>query len=239
MLRFRLQALEEQRQQLSRGILQSRLRQRRPDWRGHAGSPSLSSRKRRSSPVESLTGFSPPFAASSRLPQPASPGPERVPVPIRSPGRRLQPLQVWCASICATVQYMWRVLLTLRRCGGKPFSLSPCVSNNTSSSMSKAPSRWSASFRKYGSGAGSPSRRSGWGIRNGMSASGVTTQGDTVEAKFLARKGPRGWYSHAWMSRADQSFKRQKPATCAVARSIGMGSPSALPGPIHTPSSSS
>ena len=32
-------------------------------------------------------------------------------------------------------------------------------------------------------------------MRNGASASCVTTQGDTVVAKFLPRNGPSGWYS--------------------------------------------
>ena len=33
--------------------------------------------------------------------------------------------------------------------------------------------------------------------RNGASASMVTTQGEMLVAKLLARNGPRGWYSHA------------------------------------------
>ncbi len=49
-------------------------------------------------------------------------------------------------------------------------------------------------------------------MRNGASASGVMIQGEIVVQKFLARNGPSGWYSQAWMSRADQSFSRQKPA---------------------------
>ena len=39
----------------------------------------------------------------------------------------------------------------------------------------------------------------------------VTTHGDTVLTKLLARKGPSGWYSHFCMSLADQSFSRHKP----------------------------
>ena len=35
-------------------------------------------------------------------------GPETVPLPRRSPGRRSQPLEVWCANICANVQYRSR-----------------------------------------------------------------------------------------------------------------------------------
>ena len=51
-----------------------------------------------------------------------------------------------------------------------------------------------------------------------------------VEAKFLARNGPSGWYSHAWISRADQSFSRQKPAMCSAAAPIGMGEPRCVAG---------
>src|ERR1700745_435836 len=59
---------------------------------------------------------------------------------------------------------------------------------------------------------GPPAARGAGASRNGASASGVTTQGEMVVKKLLPRKGPSGWYSHAWMSRADQSFSRQKPA---------------------------
>lgn len=37
---------------------------------------------------------------------------------------------------------------------------------------------------------------------NGSKASMVTTQGDIVVPKFLARNGPSGWYSHFCMSLA-------------------------------------
>ena len=50
--------------------------------------------------------------------------------------------------------------------------------------------------------------------RNGASASGVTTHGEIVVQKLFARNGPSGWYSQPWMSRADQSLSRQKPAMC-------------------------
>ena len=63
--------------------------------------------------------------------------------------------------------------------------------------------------------------------------------GETVVAKFLARKGPSGWYSQAWMSRADQSLSRASPKTCPSASAIGTGSPSALPVPTQMPISSS
>ncbi len=73
------------------------------------------------------------------------------------------------------------------------------------------------------------------GQRYGASASGVMIQGLIVVQKLLARNGPSGWYSQPWMSRADQSFSRQNPAMCSAAVPIGIGSPGALPGPIHTP----
>ena len=40
--------------------------------------------------------------------------------------------------------------------------------------------------------AGSPAGRGGSGLRNGASASGLTTHGDTLVRKFLARNGPSG-----------------------------------------------
>src|ERR1700688_1606996 len=66
---------------------------------------SPSSTKLRPSPVASDTGAV-PLQASSII-APASPpvGPEIVPLPSTSPGCRLQPLIVWCATICETVQY--------------------------------------------------------------------------------------------------------------------------------------
>ena len=67
----------------------------------------------------------------------------------------------------------------------------------------------------------------------------MTTQGLIEVAKLLARNGPSGWYSHFWMSRADQSLSRHSPKMCASASAIGIGAPSALPGPRKAPTSSS
>ena len=36
-------------------------------------------------------------------------------------------------------------------------------------------------------------------------------KGDTDVANDFPRNGPSGWYSHFWMSRADQSFSKQNP----------------------------
>ena len=67
----------------------------------------------------------------------------------------------------------------------------------------------------------------------------VTTQGEMVEAKLLPRNGPSGWYSQAWMSRADQSLNSTTPKICSRAFDSGTGLPCALPGPMTKPSSSS
>src|SRR5262249_8520726 len=92
---------------------------------------------------------------------------------------------------------------------------------------------------KIRQGRGSPAGRGACAVRNGANASGATTHGEMVVKKLLPRNGPSGWYSHAWMSRADQSFSRQKPAMWLAASAMATGVPSSLPGPIQTPSSSS
>ena len=78
-----------------------------------------------------------------------------------------------------------------------------------------------------------------WAMRNGASASAVTIQGEMLVWKFLARKGPSGWYSQAWMSRADQSLSRQIAGDVLGGLADRDRVASSLPGPIQTPSSSS
>ena len=64
--------------------------------------------------------------------------------------------------------------------------------------------------------------------------------GEIDVAKLFARNGPSGWYSHAWMSRADQSFTRHTPKMCCSASSIGIGvAERDCPGPTKKPTSSS
>ena len=58
-----------------------------------------------------------------------------------------------------------------------------------------------------------------------LSASMVTTQGEIEVPRFLAPKGPRGMYSHFWMSLADQSFMRTIPKMCLSASLAVMVSP--------------
>lgn len=47
----------------------------------------------------------------------------------------------------------------------------------------------------------------GLGSAKGKSASMGTTQGEMVVPKFFPRKGPRGTYSHAWISLAENEHK--------------------------------
>ena len=65
-------------------------------------------------------------------------------------------------------------------------------------------------------------------VESGLGASTVTIHGDTVEQKFFDRKGPSGWYSQAWMSRALQSLSRPTPNRCSSAAAIGIDVPSEL-----------
>ena len=65
---------------------------------------SPSARNPRVSPVGSVSGSAPRRVSSSSDPYESFAGPEIVPLASRSPGRRLQPLLVWWASICAAVQ---------------------------------------------------------------------------------------------------------------------------------------
>ncbi len=45
-----------------------------------------------------------PLLSSTKEPASAGVGPDCVPLPNRSPGRRLQPLTVWCATSCEMLQ---------------------------------------------------------------------------------------------------------------------------------------
>src|SRR3954465_9165104 len=58
-------------------------------------------------------------------------------------------------------------------------------------------------------------------------------------ANDLARNGPSGWYSHAWMSRALQSLTSTKPNTWSRNPAVGTGLPSADGMPTTKPTSAS
>ena len=92
----------------------------------------------------------------------------------------------------------------------------------------RRPAPTAALTARYGSGCGSC-----FGVahlRRLAAPSSGTTQGEIVEANDLPRFGPSGTYSHAWMSRADQSLKSTTPKRCRSASSTGTGSPSAESG---------
>src|ERR1700733_3423947 len=78
---------------------------------------SPSSKKTRCSEVGNRSGVCPRLVISRRLPKLASDSPEIVPEPMTSPISTLQPLLVWCATICATVQYRDAAELWLSRSG--------------------------------------------------------------------------------------------------------------------------
>mmetsp|Transcript_37344 Transcript_37344/g.51229 ORF Transcript_37344/g.51229 Transcript_37344/m.51229 type:complete len:227 (+) Transcript_37344:122-802(+) len=144
---------------------------------------------RTTSPPLSLISFSPAHMSSSKDPKLPSSVPEIVPVPSRSPGRIGQPLIVWCASCCASDQYMYFKLLRMMVSGADISAV--CMS--TSSLMSKACLLPGACFR-YGSGSGLSCE--GVAVRNGSRAARGTTHGEMVVPKFLPRNGPRGTISH-------------------------------------------
>mmetsp|Transcript_14436 Transcript_14436/g.36804 ORF Transcript_14436/g.36804 Transcript_14436/m.36804 type:complete len:204 (-) Transcript_14436:524-1135(-) len=156
-------------------------------------------------------------------------GPEIVPVPSKSPGCMLHPVTVWWTSCCLRVQYMYlRLELHTTNASSLAFGLIA-----TDRLISYAESFESL---RYSRGAGSCL---GWGHLKGSRASKVTIQGEIVVQKFLAPKGPRGTYSHFWISRALQSFMSTTPKILSSASSMEMGSPCLLPVPTKKPISSS
>src|SRR6201997_562888 len=105
--------------------------------------------------------------------------------------------------------------------------------HSTARSMSRPQSSVS---RRYGSGSGS---WPGSGTRAACRAASGTTQGDTEVANDLPRCGPRGTYSQACRSRADQSFTSTAPNTCCANALVGTGVPGGEPAPTTNPSSAS
>src|SRR5882757_7022094 len=128
-----------------------------------------------------------------------------------------------CASIWAGDQYM---VLYGGRETTAPF-------HSTARSMSRPQSSVS---RRYGSGAGS---WPGSGTRAACRAARGTTHADTEVANDLPRCGPRGTYSQACRSRADQSLTRTAPDTWSANALAGTGVPSGEPAPTTNPSSAS
>ena len=65
------------------------------------------------------------------------------------------------------------------------------------------------------------------------------THADTEVANDLPRKGPSGTYSQAWMSRADQSLRRNRPKTWSSKEPRPTGCPSSDGVPTTKPTSAS
>ena len=100
---------------------------------------SPSSRNPRVSPLGNTTGSVPRHDNSSSDPRSSCVGPDTVPLASRSPGRRLQPVRVWCATIWSNVQYICLNSLRLRRTAGSPRARMRWVCSDTSRRRSIAP----------------------------------------------------------------------------------------------------
>ena len=84
-------------------------------------------------PSASVMGSAPRQVRSSMQPRLSLAGPLMVPLANRSPGRMLQPVDVWCASIWLMVQYMSAKVPMLTRVGAMPFSRMAALAMSTSS----------------------------------------------------------------------------------------------------------
>ena len=107
----------------------------------------------------------PPRVISSRLPSASSVEPDTVPEPSRSAVSSAQPLLVWCATICATVQYSVAVSERDRRCAAKPRSRMRAVLSSASSWIDRPPRAWSQGLNRWGIGDGSPVGRTAAAVR--------------------------------------------------------------------------
>ena len=67
----------------------------------------------------------------------------------------------------------------------------------------------------------------------------VTIHGDIEDAKLFPKNGPKGTYSHFWMSRADQSLNNTIPKICSAASFVEIRSPSFVLFPMMNPISNS
>ncbi len=129
-----------------------------------------------------------------------------------------------CASIWAGVQYI--------DANGGDETTVPLIS--TVSSRSSASLRPSSS--RYGCTCW---LRVGGRTHAASSASSGVIHAAMLVANDLPRNGPSGTYSHAWMSRADQSFTKQMPKTCERKSSTPTLVPSVEPTPTTNPTSAS
>ena len=133
----------------------------------------------------------------------------------RRTGRRcaaLAPLTVRCASCCAGVQYM-------PANGGRETTLAVQLDRQRDVQAPRV--LGVVAGRAAAAGRGAAARP---GLLRARPAAPPTAE--TEVANDLPRNGPSGTYSHAWMSRADQSLTSSTPKTCSAKASTGTGSPS-------------
>ena len=175
-------------------------------------------------PSSRRSGCSPPQAISIRLPQPSRSGPDTVPVARRSPVRSAAPFDVRCATSCdsrpvdvarlgrlTTVSFRdeLQVHVVCPRLGA------PQLRRNLLPLLGTVdPER--ARARHIG-----------------------TTQAEIEVANDLPRNGPRGWYSNAWTSLADQSLTSTTCRKCVRGVLDTHRAPALLPRPTTKPSSTS
>ena len=158
-------------------------------------------------PSGSVIGRVPPIVRSIRLPSIRTSGPTPCPTRPGRPVRHDAPLTVTWASCCAGVQYM--SANPVRDTTGRDASRAHGGALEQHLEVQVEPPRLD---RLAGSRRRVDLHRRRQPERAGAPRA-LTSHGDIEVAKLLPRNGPSGWYSKAWMSRADQSFTRQKPKT--------------------------
>src|SRR5205085_11307176 len=109
---------------------------------------------------------------------------------MRSPGCRLQPFELWWATICAALQYMAASADPRERtCGAWPAERILSVVSVTSNWMPSAPQARSAAWTGEGLGWGPASGGRGDGLRCGSRAGGHPHVRATEVRKVVARHG--------------------------------------------------
>ena len=174
---------------------------------------SPSSRNFRVSPVGSVSGSAPRQVSSSRQPRFSFVGPETVPLANRSPG-----LQV--AAVAGVVgEHLRRRPVEVGRRGRGSAAPAPCPARASAPRRSQTSSVRRCRRAALVVGGVEVGQRRGVAgrSREGRHAERL----ERVERHDPGRDrssrsswpgtGPSGWYSHAWMSRADQSLTRHRP----------------------------
>ena len=109
---------------------------------------------------------------------------------------------------------------------GQLLARASSTSRRTAAGRRRSPLSSTSSARSSAHGSGSSrGRRSGGGSCAGGRHAGRGQRGQRASPRPRSRSrttcrgtGPSGWYSHAWMSRADQSLSSTTPNTCSAKR---------------------